>query len=85
MTFRLFPDSCWSFQTRAYPQRLLTTCNAPRARGTARWLRRLLYLCAELDYLPTVLRGNPRHFPLKAVRDIKLDYLCHELLYCLPF
>ena len=31
----------------------------------------------ELNYFPALLRGNPRHFSLKAVRDVKLDYLCH--------
>jgi hypothetical protein len=47
-------------------------------------LGRLLFLCAELDYFAAILRGNPRHFSLKAVRDVKLDYLCHESVYCFP-
>ena len=42
-------------------------------------LRRLLHLHAKLDYLPAHLRRNPRHFSLKAVWDVKLDYLCHEM------
>ena len=64
---------------------LLTACDAPqRASGRSRRLCRLLYLCAELDYLPALLRGNPSHFSLKAARDVKLDYLCHESVYCLP-
>jgi hypothetical protein len=32
----------------------------------------------ELDHLPTQLRGNPFHLAFVAIRNVKLDHLCHS-------
>src|SRR5512133_3288934 len=55
------------------------------ANWALRKLSRFLYREGELDHLPVFLRGSPRHSFLEAVWNVKLNYLCHKVVYCLPF
>ena len=59
----------WSRLKEAYP-------TPPR-------LRRLLYAHAELDHFSAPLRRNPRHFSMKAGRDVELDHVRHRFFLLL--
>src|SRR5262249_27549422 len=47
-------------------------------RLSSRRLGRFLHRWAELDYLPSLLRRNPRGVVPEFARYVELNYLCHK-------
>ena len=65
----------WDTAPQIPEQHLIKRAGVNLVRDASSWPTSLPF--AELNYFPALLRGNPRHFSLKAVRDVKLDYLGH--------